>query len=199
MRAFSLCLLITHLGKAFAAIDRLVVFWNEWHFRFRPAFCANGAIAHFFAMCVLFRRSTITAPDRIIQESFFRKKFLFSGGKYKFLSAVAAHKRFVLVHFIPSLCFFNGRTARLTWSLPPHPPAGGFAPKALASPLLPLSGFLHLTDVQPKIVFLQSKHLAGLTSKLPHDHRPFGGLRGSFCPQLASIFNHRPEFVQPLL
>lgn len=47
--------------------------------------------------------------------------------------------------------------------------------------------------------FLQSKCLAGLTSKLPHDHRSLSGLRGSLRPQLASIFNHRPEFVQPLL
>ena len=29
--------------------------------------------------------------------------------------------------------------ARLTWFLPPHSPPGGFAPKAVASPLLPLS------------------------------------------------------------
>lgn len=71
---------------------------------------------------------------------------------------------------------------RLTWSLPPHSPAGRFAPKRSGSPLLLLSHFA-----------------AGLTSKLHRAHSGFRCLRGSFCLQLASTFNHRPELYIYLL
>ena len=47
----------------------------------------------------------------------------------------------------------NEKTTQLTWSSPPHPPAGSFAPKLYRSPLLPLSLFA-----------------AGLTSKLHRAH-----------------------------
>lgn len=50
----------------------------------------------------------------------------------------------------------NAKTARLTWSLPPH------------SPMSLNFGII------------------GLTSKLRHDHHPLkDDLRGFFCPQLA--------------
>ena len=71
--------------------------------------------------------------------------------------------------------------ARPTWSLPPHSPAGAFAPKDMASPLLTLSA------LPP----------AGLTSKPHHARRNFSGLRGSFCLRLASIFNHGRARTHP--
>ena len=71
--------------------------------------------------------------------------------------------------------------ARPTWSLPPHSPAGAFAPKDMASPLLTLSALLP----------------AGLTSKPHHARRNFSGLRGSFCLRLASIFNHGRARTHP--
>lgn len=71
--------------------------------------------------------------------------------------------------------------ARPTWSLPPHSPAGAFAPKDMASPLLTLSA------LPP----------AGLTSKPHHARRNFSGLRGSFRLRLASIFNHGRARTHP--
>lgn len=78
------------------------------------------------------------------------------------------HKKYTAEQFL--LCFI-----RLTWSLPPHSPAGRFAHK-LCSPLLLLSTFccrqvLHLSRTMLTI---------------------FHCLCGSFCLRLASTFNHRP-------
>ncbi len=68
------------------------------------------------------------------------------------------------------------RSSRPTWSLTPHSPAGTFAPKDSASPLLALS---------TKELCWQDLHLSRtmLTGTLP-------GLRGSFRLRLASTFNH---------
>ena len=68
------------------------------------------------------------------------------------------------------------QSERLTWSLTPHSPAGAFAHKDSASPLLTLS---------------EKFWPAGLTSKARHARRTFAGLRGSLCPRLASTCNHR--------
>ena len=75
-------------------------------------------------------------------------------------------KKYTAEQFL--LCFI-----RLTWSLPPHSPAGRFAHK-LCSPLLLLS------------ISRQDLHLSRtmLTT--------FRCLCGSFCLRLASTFNHRP-------
>ena len=70
------------------------------------------------------------------------------------------------------------RPPRPTWSLTPHSPAGAFAPKDFASPLLTLS------------TCRQTVTSAGLTSKPHHAHRNFPGLRGSFRLRLASTCNH---------
>lgn len=75
------------------------------------------------------------------------------------------------------------KTHGLTWSLTPHSPSGGFAHKALAPPLLPLSPIT--TD--------------GLTPKPHHAHESFSRLRGSFRLRLASTFNHRPDSPAALI
>jgi len=58
------------------------------------------------------------------------------------------------------------RKEKLTWSLPPHPPAGTFAHKAFAFPLLALS----------------ARKLAGLTSRSHHAHRRFHRLTWVVSP-----------------
>ena len=75
------------------------------------------------------------------------------------------------------------KTHGLTWSLTPHSPSGGFAHKALAPPLLPLS------PITPD----------GLTPKPHHAHESFSRLRGSFRLRLASTFNHRPRAYNLIL
>lgn len=78
---------------------------------------------------------------------------------------------------ICTICTPKTQPGRLTRSLTPHSPAGAFAPKDSASPLLTLSE--------------KNKNPAGLTSKARHARRTFAGLRGSFRPRLASTFNRR--------
>ena len=113
------------------------------------------------------------AAGGLVLEALLGVELLLAGGKHEFSAAVAANQRLVLIHDRVSsdpmmLCI------RLTWSLPPHSPAGALAPKAMASPLLALS----------------ARRLAGLTSKPHHAHGNFPRLRGSFCLRLASTCNH---------
>lgn len=147
-------LLIAHLCKAFTAIDRFVVFRDKGYFRLRAAFCANGAIAYFFAVRIFLCSPAFTTPNRIIQESFFCENSCSPAVNTN--SCPQSRHTSVLSWYIffPRFDFLTTvEQHRLTWSLSPHPPAGRFAPKAFASPLLPLSGILHLTDAQPKFVF----------------------------------------------
>ena len=73
---------------------------------------------------------------------------------------------------------------RLTWSLPPHPPAGRFATRHFCPPLLLLSG------LTPRPGLLLSRTM--LTGTLPR-------LCGSFRLRLASTFNHRPDSPAALI
>lgn len=66
---------------------------------------------------------------------------------------------------------------RLTWSLPPHSPAGGFAPK-------PVAPHYYLS----RHYFFRQDLLLSRTMLTTTLHC----LRGSFCLRLASTFNHRP-------
>ena len=74
-------------------------------------------------------------------------------------------------------CSVGRALRRLTWSFPPHPPAGAFAGARLrpdSRPLSPGGG-------------------AGLTSKPRHAQRPRVALRGSFRPRLASTTGDGPR------
>ena len=68
---------------------------------------------------------------------------------------------------------------RLTWSLPPHPPAGVFAAPRDAGDSHPLPA--------------EKRAGAGLTSKPRHAQRPTVALRGSFRPRLASTTEEDPR------
>lgn len=120
---------IAHLRKAFIAIDRLVILRDKRDFGLYATVGAHSAVSYLFTPCCLLVGPTITATDRIIHESFFCKKLLFTCGEYKFGSTIPAYKRSVLVHLcFPRFVFWH---AQLTWSLSPHPPAGSLAPRAL--------------------------------------------------------------------
>jgi len=67
---------------------------------------------------------------------------------------------------------------RLTWSFPPHSPAGAFAARSRRT-----------GDSHP----LSPEDEAGLTSKPRHARRPRVALRGSFRPRLASTTGGRPR------
>ena len=170
------------LRKALGAVDRLVVSRLERHLGRLAARCAYG-VEHLTrlltARCVLARLPAFRATDRIVFEIVSCIEFLFAGGKREFLAAIPANQCSVLVHDVlfPFANWIFDLRFRLTWSLPPHSPAGGFAPK-LCSPLLPLSTVARRPDL-----LLSRTMLTGALARLC----------GSFRLRLASTCNHRPE------
>ena len=172
------------LCKALGAIDRLVVSRLERHLGRLAACCAN-CVEHLAllltACCVLACLTAFRATDRVIFEIVSCVEFLLAGAENEVLAAIPANQCSVFVHDVfrfPSRFGYFDTRIRLTWSLTPHAPAGGFAPK-LCSPLLPLSTVSRRPDL------LLSRTM--LTDALVR-------LRGSFCLRLASTCNHRPEF-----
>ena len=177
------------LSEALAAIYGFVVPGHKRHLGLFAAPGTNRGVGDSLAAALLFGHTAVAAPDGVIGKTLLGKKLLLTRGKNKLCSTVAAHEHPILIHVqFPRFVLFRSGVARLTWSLPPHPPAGRFAPKNSVSPLLLLSGAPLIRFSIPN----SASFLAGLTSKPHHAHRNFCGLRGSFCLRLASIFNHRP-------
>ena len=124
------------LCKALGAIDRFVVSRLERHL---GGFAASGAdrvkhLALRSACRVLACSSAFRATNGIVFEIVLCVKFLFACAENEFLAAISANQCSVFVHvFFASLRDIGDDTRfRLTWSLPPHSPAGGFAPKQIA-------------------------------------------------------------------
>ena len=94
-------LLALHGGVAFAAIDGTVFARLEGHLGGRAAVRADRVV-HFAGAAVvprsLVRLTALTAAGRFILETLLGIEFLFAGGEHKFLAAVAADQRFVLIH-----------------------------------------------------------------------------------------------------
>ena len=90
-----------HRGVAFAAVDGTVILGLERHLGGGTAIGADGIVHHARTTGVplgLVGHTAFTAASRLILETLFGVEFLLTGGEYKFLTAVTAHQRLVLIH-----------------------------------------------------------------------------------------------------
>ena len=88
-----------HVRVAFAAVYRTIVLGLEGHLGRRAALCADCIVHHARTATLSFLRdAALTATGRLILETLFGIKFLLTGGEHKFLTAVTAHQRLVLIH-----------------------------------------------------------------------------------------------------
>ena len=89
-------------GVALAAIDRTIFSGLEGNLGRLAAVCAHSIVHHARCPAVplgLVGGAAFTAASRFILKSFFRIEFLLANGEHKFLAAVTADQRLVLIHY----------------------------------------------------------------------------------------------------
>ena len=103
--AFFFCLVagLPVIGKALAAVDRLVAARLEGNLCFLSAVSANCSEHLAGAVAILLGtegRTALRATARLILEAFLRIKLLLCSCENKFFAAVTTSKGLVLVHFL---------------------------------------------------------------------------------------------------
>ena len=88
-----------HIRVALAAVHRTVVFGLKGHLGGCAALSADCIVHHAGTATLGFLSdAALTATRRLILETFFGIEFLLTGGEHKFLTAVTANQRLVLIH-----------------------------------------------------------------------------------------------------
>ena len=171
------------LCKAFAAIDGLIGLGLEGELGGLSALGANRIKRNALTAAAgcLVVRSAALAAGRLVLEALLRVEFLLACGENEFAAAVLANQYFVFKHgSFTSLCILA--LNRLTWSLTPHSPVGGFATKLYAAHYCP-------SRACP----------TGLTSKPHHAHGGFAPLMWIASPATGIDFQPQTRFYSQLV